>query len=197
MITINSTSLNNVKSLTPYISNQKIKINSRKIQSRFPQFYYENIKIDGLLAQEVDWEMCFRISFYTFITENAKEYFYNEFKLHQWLRSKKFGKFLITSEIRNKINTIPWWDFDPDTVVTFSHERDISVFSFCKSQYFELYINLFPPDTYQSANKLDGMGDIYIEACNWISKLNCFQNDEFIRFRSNKPKKNINTQLSI
>lgn len=183
-------SLNEINALKPYLKNNKdLKIQNAK---KFDKVIYDNLKIQGTLFREVNWEMYFELSFYIFINKTAKNFFSNdEINLYWWLQRKQLGKFFISNEIKNKINLIPWWDFDPDVVVSYNYERNLKTLKYCKLQFFSIDIILYPPDTYKIANDVNGLKEIYFNACEWISKLNCFQNNEFIEFRSCNKKENI------
>lgn len=183
--------LSNIKILEPYLKFE-IDKKTRNCSTSFRNIEFNNLKIKGTLFQEKDWMMCFHVSFYLYITEQAKEDFNSNYiKLYWWLNKYKLGRFKLVNDIKNKIHLIPWWEYDSDTLIIYSHERNLQTIKFCKYQIFGIDINLYPPDTYQYANNKD-INIIYQEACSWISNLNCFQDDKYVKFRPTNPKKNIN-----
>jgi hypothetical protein len=168
------------------------KSNFTDTYKKFPLHKFDNVRVSGLLSRYKMWEVIYYVSFYVNSTNKSYIEFGNNYEYSTWVRKNKIGLRHIKDEIISNIATIPWWDYEPDTLAFYNHEHTTSSLKLGKKKFFEIEIRLFPPDTLAIANDITEVKCLYNEVAVWISKLNSFQTDEYIQFTATS-KENKNT----
>jgi len=150
---------------------------------------FNNLKVQGILLKDKEWDLCFETSFYCNVSNLAPLHFKNQSDFQRWLTKNCLGLSKIKNEIRNQFDQIKdYWTYDPDIFVTYTHEHSLNSFSFNKKNFLGFDIKLTPlPHTYSNSD-WRAIYPNYEKTCEWISNLNIFQENEYIQFSSSAKK---------
>jgi hypothetical protein len=167
-------------------------IKKREIDPNYKKFksiVFDNVKVQGVLIKDREWDICFETSFYCNVSNLAALHFENTVDFQDWVIKNCLGISRIKKEIKDQFEPLQkYWTYDPDIFVSYTHEHSINSFSFKKKNYLGFDLKLSPkPETYSTKNWKD-LYPNYEKTCQWISNLNIFKENEYIQFSSTSKK---------